>query len=407
MNMMISDGHAEKILSVHNYGAAPALRTDIGRERGFFIFGHEMPSGIARLARCREARGAPVERVRQSGFFYAQNIKRTILRRINHVRGIKTGTGADLPAREYHPHAFPPFMRLRKKRHHPAAGGCGCTRLDTYPDTRGEGGAGMSGDMVKVINKSVERIFYREIPVVTFRMVDELHRKKEGATKLSFHRHRLNFIEGEDYFNLPHAEWSKMIAVTESNRDIQGQLPLMDPCRNGESKQRNPMIFLTESGYLLVTKPFTDAFAWMVQRSLINGYFAAKRLRYDISGGALDRQPLDDFTSRALGEKTADDGLSRRFRNLVDFARREGLKGAFEIQRMISRLGHDSDIIDRIVYYRKLGLTQCETAKLLDISRSMVQDYEKLLKRCGHAMPYQGRNASKFMSALPFGGMIN
>lgn len=44
-------------------------------------------------------------------------------------------------------------------------------------------------------------------------------------------------------------------------------------------KTREDIIFLTESGYLMVVKSFTDDLAWTVQRQLVNAYFRSKKLR--------------------------------------------------------------------------------------------------------------------------------
>ncbi|RLC03056.1 MAG: hypothetical protein DRI57_29495 [Deltaproteobacteria bacterium] len=54
--------------------------------------------------------------------------------------------------------------------------------------------------LVEIEGKSVERVEYREKPVVTLRMIDELHEKPEGAAKNSFFRHRDRFVENEDFF---------------------------------------------------------------------------------------------------------------------------------------------------------------------------------------------------------------
>ncbi|EEX0080363.1 ORF6N domain-containing protein, partial [Salmonella enterica] len=38
----------------------------------------------------------------------------------------------------------------------------------------------------------------------------------------------------------------------------------------------NGIIFLTESGYLMLVKSFTDDLAWKVQRELVNNYFRTR-----------------------------------------------------------------------------------------------------------------------------------
>ena len=43
-----------------------------------------------------------------------------------------------------------------------------------------------------------------------------------------------------------------------------------------DSRQQNDVTLITESGYLMLVKSFTDDLAWKVQRELVKGYFRAK-----------------------------------------------------------------------------------------------------------------------------------
>lgn len=90
--------------------------------------------------------------------------------------------------------------------------------------------------------------------VVTFKDVDDLHDRTMGAARKTFNSHRDQFVEGEDYFVLNTDEAFKHFGV----------------------KAPNGLILLTESGYLMVVKPFTDDLAWQVQRQLVKSYFKAK-----------------------------------------------------------------------------------------------------------------------------------
>lgn len=65
-------------------------------------------------------------------------------------------------------------------------------------------------------------------------------------------------IEHEDYFDLPYSEWAPL---------VQHQMP------DQRGGHRGRIILLTETGYLMVIKPFTDERAWAVQRILVSSYF--------------------------------------------------------------------------------------------------------------------------------------
>lgn len=63
------------------------------------------------------------------------------------------------------------------------------------------------------------------------------------------------FVEGEDFFTISNSEIRKSHIIPLSDNDY------MDK------------IFLTETGYLMLVKSFTDDLAWDVQRSLVKSYF--------------------------------------------------------------------------------------------------------------------------------------
>lgn len=86
--------------------------------------------------------------------------------------------------------------------------------------------------------------------VVTLAMVDVVHDRAEGTARKRFNDHKARFIEGEDFF--------------VRNPDEARELGFTAP---------NGLILLTESGYLMLVKSFTDDLAWEVQRKLVNSYF--------------------------------------------------------------------------------------------------------------------------------------
>jgi len=131
-------------------------------------------------------------------------------------------------------------------------------------------------EMIEVEGVSVNRIEYKGQPVITFRMVDELHDRPEGAARHSFNRHRAQFEEGYHFFDLPFDEWSTLTAVNNINGGPDTAVPLTDGCP--DTGQRNPIKFFTQAGYLMLVKPFNDERAWKVQDCLVRSYFKAKEL---------------------------------------------------------------------------------------------------------------------------------
>ena len=114
----------------------------------------------------------------------------------------------------------------------------------------------MTKDIVTISGKDVERIEYRSVPVITLRMMDELHERPDGTARGSFHRHKEKLLEGEDFFAVPYEEWTQILNVENFN-DQRESLNV----RNSDGQKggrRGDMTFLTQSGYLMLVKSFTD-----------------------------------------------------------------------------------------------------------------------------------------------------
>ena len=100
---------------------------------------------------------------------------------------------------------------------------------------------------------------YRGVPVITLDDVDELHQKPPGTASQNFHDNKERFINGTDFFNLT-AESSASMNFKERSSPFD-------------------LILLTEMGYLMLAKTFTDTLAWDIQRQLLIYYFRLKELR--------------------------------------------------------------------------------------------------------------------------------
>ena len=95
---------------------------------------------------------------------------------------------------------------------------------------------------------------YQNKRVVTFKDIDTVHGRPEGTARRNFNTNKEYFIEGEDFYKITPNEFRTAIG----NMDL---------------RQSNDVTLVTESGYLMLAKSFTDSLAWTVQRQLVNGYF--------------------------------------------------------------------------------------------------------------------------------------
>ncbi|OQY20100.1 MAG: hypothetical protein B6I36_02330 [Desulfobacteraceae bacterium 4572_35.1] len=114
-------------------------------------------------------------------------------------------------------------------------------------------------ELINIMGKEIVPMIYEDQPVLTLKMVDELHERPEGTARRTFNKHRERFIEGED-------------CVTATADVLRTQFP------EAVSKHApGDITLLTETGYLVLTKTFTDDHAWKIQRGLVRCYFAVKQ----------------------------------------------------------------------------------------------------------------------------------
>lgn len=90
--------------------------------------------------------------------------------------------------------------------------------------------------------------------VITFKEIDAVHGRPDGTARRNFNTNKSHLIEGEDYF-------------VRNSSEAQNEFGITAP---------NGLTLITESGYLMLVKSFTDDLAWKVQRQLVKEYFRAK-----------------------------------------------------------------------------------------------------------------------------------
>ena len=112
-----------------------------------------------------------------------------------------------------------------------------------------------------VINQTALQIKeYNGKRVVTFKDIDAVHERPEGTARRNFNANKKYFVEEEDYYMINQPDEIRTLGITRP----QGGVPAN-------------VILVTESGYLMLVKSFTDDLAWIVQRQLVNTYFKARQ----------------------------------------------------------------------------------------------------------------------------------
>lgn len=116
---------------------------------------------------------------------------------------------------------------------------------------------------ITINNTDISVKEYQGKRVVTLKEIDQCHGRPEGTARRNFNTNKQHLVEGEDYF-----------IVQLTTNEIRTQF--------GAGKNAGKtMTLLTESGYLMLVKSFTDDLAWDVQRQLVNSYFKVEKSKAD------------------------------------------------------------------------------------------------------------------------------
>ena len=113
----------------------------------------------------------------------------------------------------------------------------------------------MNKSIVKIGQTDVTVKEYKGKRVVTFKDIDQCHSRPEGTAGRNFRENKKHMIDNTDYFK---------VCADEIRRNKIMEL---------SSKAHEDVTLITESGYLMLVKSFTDDLAWNVQRQLVNTYF--------------------------------------------------------------------------------------------------------------------------------------
>lgn len=110
-------------------------------------------------------------------------------------------------------------------------------------------------NLIKIGNQEILEKEFNGNRVVTFKDIDLVHERPEGTARKRFNDNKKHFIGCEDYF-------------VRNTDEAKNEFGITAP---------NGLMLLTEQGYLMLVKSFTDDLAWTVQRQLISNYFNKRK----------------------------------------------------------------------------------------------------------------------------------
>lgn len=135
-------------------------------------------------------------------------------------------------------------------------------------------------ELIKICTYDISTKEYSSQRVITFKDIDTVHERPDGTARKRFNDNKDRFVEGEDFF-------------VRKTDEAKNEFGIVAP---------NGLMLLTEQGYLMLVKSFTDNLAWDVQRKLVNGYFRSKQLEIIPTGKELMALALIE-AQRTLAER--------------------------------------------------------------------------------------------------------
>lgn len=148
----------------------------------------------------------------------------------------------------------------------------------------------MTSNVMTVENTEMQIREYNGQRVVTFKDIDKVHERVSGTARRAFSKNRKRFIDGTDYFMLKPSE----------NPNVQNTY-----IRNLSIPNKGITV-LTETGYLMIVKTFTDDLSWSVQRQLVNNYFEKR-----VAQNVVDETPKIDKDKEQLIDRLMIDTSDR------------------------------------------------------------------------------------------------
>lgn len=258
-------------------------------------------------------------------------------------------------------------------------------------------------ELIHIGNTDISVKEYNGQRVVTFKDIDTVHGRPDGTANKRFLDNKKRFVEGEDFFTVSNSEIRKSRIIPISDNDY------MDK------------VLVTEQGYLMLVKSFTDDLAWEVQRQLVNGYFRVRQLATDLSPqmqilyGMLDQMAQTERNAREakeIAQKAVEttenikeavkpvfdnwrDEVNRKFNRIQrnadkpfntlriemysELERRAGCDLATRLRNKKQRMSESGCTKKEIIDYNRMDIIE-EDKKLREIFSKIVSEYE--IKYC-------------------------
>lgn len=242
-------------------------------------------------------------------------------------------------------------------------------------------------NQITINSKALEIKKYNGQRVVTFKDVDEVHKRPDGTARKRFNDNKKHFVENEDYFKVKCSEVRPFFGQTLPN----GFNPKAD------------IVLLTESGYLMLVKSFTDDLAWDVQRQLVKTYFK-------VAEKAPDYSMLSPQLQFMIEMEQKQNEFEKRLRymearqNVLEEEVFEGQQKAFErAYRSAQRIDSERQAkFKEIVHLKAIILCGADDNVFRNIGKMVIADIYKAVHKKFNVNSYTDIRLMDFNDAIKF-----
>ena len=193
--------------------------------------------------------------------------------------------------------------------------------------------------------------------VVTLRDIDMVHNRPDGTARRNFDKNKKRFVKGVDFFERNSFEAKKEFGITTPSK----------------------LILITERGYLMLVKSFTDDLAWYVQREIVNTYFKFQEFRAKEFKATNKNNIVSDIppvTSFLHGERlVVDVPQNAKIQENMQIVRRNC--NAILAMVDISNKFTTSEEYEKMMFtLNRLGInTSCQVSELCQIKPNLIKKY--------------------------------
>lgn len=207
-------------------------------------------------------------------------------------------------------------------------------------------------DVITIENTEMQIREYNGERVVTFKDIDTVHQRADGTASRNFRKNKKHFIEGVDY-------------IRRNSSEAKKEYNIIAP---------NGLTLVTESGYLLLVKSFTDDLSWNVQRQLVNAYFKVREVQKE----PYYKEPLaEDFTPRV---PIVSDWYERNKGRIYRLCRYSGNSYSYLYHCILTRLSERYDLdAAREIYKNEVGKYPDYPIDVVKHFPELEQDADKIL----------------------------